>query len=433
MGDISKPHVANVISSHNGNSIVTSSAQKKDQIFRSPTNGTTFSLGQQINFFAELEQTNRMLDDVGFRYNFNNTHAAANLYVVNGWWNLIDRIETKINGGIAMDYPNGSVNIAQLAKVNNYETFDGFVSDRPGTFIQTLNNNDQFPSPSDFRLAVVNGVQSQRFESYLSEIVKFMYKVHVKYIRTLQIIIYLKPNTNIHKFIAHDNGFTAANFSLTNLEMVLYFTNYKQGELPVTISPKITTHEEYYEDRIFDVSAFAGNTTTLDIRLDTQYRAFQNIKKIYFWTDNTATNGTYDTTNSSTLFHGLDVTQLEVLHNGIRYALFDSQRALLIHQNKYHKRRSRRRVHSWLTYTEMNQLPNNFYDCDRNDIIISNDGHHKISMLNGISNQVSTNGEWRLRVTGNWLAIRPNLHVCLEVTNLVTLFSDPNVSPFYQQ
>jgi hypothetical protein len=81
----------------------------------------------------------------------------------------------------------------------------------------------------------------------------------------------------------------------------------------------------------------------------------------------------------------------------------------------------------------MNQLPNNFYDCDRNDLVISNDGHHKLNMLNGISNQVSTNGEWRLRITGNWAAVRPNLHVCLEVSHMICLFADPNVPPYYQQ
>lgn len=432
MGDITKPHVAQVISSHNGSSIVLSSAEKKEQVFRQPTTGTTYTLGQQINFYAEFEQTNRMLDNVGFRYAFTNTHATANLFVVNGWWNLIDRLEIRVNGGIVVDYPMGSVNLASLSKVNNYETFDAYVSERPGTYIQAANINEAFPSPSDFRYPVVNGT-SIRFESYLSELFKFLYKTHVKYVRTLQIIVYLKSATNIHKFLSYEAGFTAANFSITNVEMVLYFTNYKSGDIPVNIHPKITFHEEFYEDRIFDVSAFAGNQTTVDIRLDTQYRAFQNIKKIFFWTDNTATNGTYDTTTSSTLYYGLDILSLEVLHNGIRYAIFETPRALLIHQNKYHKRRSRRRIHSYLTFTEMNQLPNCFYDCDRNDIVISNDGHHKISMLNGISNQVSTNGEWRLRVTLNAVATRPNLHVCLETTHLITLFSDPNSTPFFQQ
>lgn len=432
MGDINKTHVTNVIHSHNGSSIVLTGAQSKDQIFRQPTTGTTYSLGQQINFFAELEQSNRMLDNIGFRYTFTNTHATANCYIVNGWWNLIDRLEIRINGSIVVDYPLGSTNIAHLAKVNNYETFDQYVSERVGTYIQTAGNNDQFPSPADFRLAVVNGT-SPRFESYLSEIFKFMHKTHVKYIRNFQIIVYLKPPTNLHKILPYDAGFTAANLTLTNVEMVLYFTNYKTGELPVNLVPKILFHEEYYEDRIFDVSAFAGNPTTIDIRLDTQYRPFQNISKIFFWTDNTATNAGYDTLTSSTLFHSLDIQQLEVLHNGVRYAIFDSQRALLIHQNKYQTRRSRRRVHSWLTFSEMNQLPNNFYDCDRNDIVISNDGHHKIKMINGISNQVSTNGEWRLRVTLNANANRPNLHVCLEVTHIISLFSDPNGQPFYQQ
>lgn len=432
MGDIRKPHVANVISSHNGNSIVVTGAENKSQIFRQPTTGTSATLGQQINFFAEFEQTNRMIDDIGFRYNFQNTHATANLFIINGWWNQIDRLEVRVNGGIVVDYPIGSVNLASLAKVNNYETYDQFLSERTGTYIQAGNVNEQFLSPSDIRLPVVNGT-SQRFESYLSEIFKFLHKTHVKYVRTLQLIFYLKPATNIHKFLAYEAGFTAANFSLINLEMVVYFTNYAQGMTPVDISPKITFYEEFYEDRIFDVSAFAGNQTTVDIRLDTQYRAFQNIKKIFFWTDNTATNGTYDTTNSSTLYYALDITALEILHNGIRYQLFDSQRALLVHQNKYQKRRSRRRPQSWLTFTEMNQVPNSFYDCDRNDIVISNDGHHKVNMLNGISNQVSTNGEWRLRITLNAVATRPNLHVCLEVSHLITLFSDPNQTPFFQQ
>lgn len=432
MGDIRKSHVANVISSHNANSIVVTGAENKTQIFRQPTTGTSASLGQQINFFAELEQTNRMIDNIGFRYNFQNTHATANMYVVNGWWNLIDRLEIRVNGGIVVDYPIGSLNIAALAKVNNYETFDQFISERAGTYIPAPNINEQFLSPSDIRLPVVNGT-SQKFESYLSEVFKFLHKTHVKYVRTLQFIFYLKPATNIHKFISFENGFTAANLSLTNLEMVIYFTNYSPGSIPVDISPKITFYEEFYEDRIFDVSAFVGTSTTVDIRLDTQYRAFNNIKKIFFWTDNLATNGTYDTTNSSTLFYGLDITQLEILHNGVRYALFDSQRALLIHQNKYQTRRSRRRPQSWLTFTEMNQLPNNFYDCDRNDIVISNDGYHKISMLNGISNQISLNGEWRLRISLNASALRPQLHVCLEVSHLISLFSDPNQTPFYQE
>ena len=80
-------------------------------------------IGAKINFYCELEQTNRMIDNIGFRYNFQNTHATANMYVVNGWWNLIDRLEIRVNGGIVVDYPIGSINIAQLSKVNNYETF----------------------------------------------------------------------------------------------------------------------------------------------------------------------------------------------------------------------------------------------------------------------------------------------------------------------
>lgn len=432
MGDINKPHVVNVIATHAGNSIVTSAAEKKEQVFRQPTTGTSYSLGQQINFFAEIEQSNRMLDNIGFRYSFNNTHATANLYAINGWWNLIDRLEIRINGGIVVDFPMGSVNLAALSKVNNYETYDAFIAERTGTYIQSVGVNEAFPSPSDFRLAVVNGT-SLRFESYLSEIFKFMYKIHVKYIRNFQIILYLKSPVNIHKFLPFDAGFTSANFTITNVEMVLYFTNYRNGDLPVNIIPKLMYHEEFYEDRIFDVSAFAGNTTTVDIRLDTQYRAFQNIKKIFFWTDNTATNGTYDSTQSATVYEARDITSVEILHNGIRYQIFDSQRSLLIHQNKYHKRRCRRRIHSWLTFSELNQLPNSFYDCDRNDIVISNDGHHKVSMLNGISNQVSTNGEWRLRITLNAVAVRPNLHVCLEATHIICLFSDPNSTPYFQQ
>ena len=106
------------------------------------------------------------------------------------------------------------------------KTFYQFVSERAGTYILAANLNEQFLSPSDIRLPVVNA-GSQKFESYLSEVFKFLHKTHVKYVRTLQFIFYLKPATNIHKFISHVNGFTGANLSLSNLEMVIYFTNYR--------------------------------------------------------------------------------------------------------------------------------------------------------------------------------------------------------------
>lgn len=431
MGDINKPNVVSVISEHNGNAICISKAEGKEQVIRTPTNGTTFTAGQQINFYAEIEQNNRILDDVAFRYNFNNTHAASNMYIYNGWWNFIDRMELKVNGGIVLDAPNGSINLMQLGKFNNYETFSRYTANAAGTFIQTAGVDVSEVIPGNFRFAVVNG-QSLRFESYLSEIIKCMYKTHVMYIRNFQITIYLKPATNIHKILSFDNGFTMANFSLVNMEMVLYFTKYGT-ELPIIPQPKISFYEEFYEDRIFDVTALAGQQSTVDIRLDTQYRVFFNIKKAFIWTDNTAVNATHTIATSYPLYQGTDIISVEILHNGIRYLLFDTQRALVCHQNRYHKRRSRRRIHNWLTYTQMNQLPNNFIDFDRNDIVLSNDGHHKVNMLNGISNQVSTNGEWRLRITGNWSADRPNLHLALEVAHIINLFSDPNKTPFFQQ
>lgn len=432
MGDITKPHVANVISETHDTAICTTSALSKDQVFRQPTTGTSYNFGQQIVFYAELEQSNRMLDDIGFRYNIQNTNAAANLFVYNAFWPMIDRTEIRVNGAVIGDFPLGSTNLMQLGKYNNYETFSRFVSDRLGTFIQTAGVDQNDVTPANFRLAVVNG-QSPRFESYLSEIIKCMYKIHVKYIRNFQIIFYLKSGANLHKIFGFEAGVTTANVSLQNMEMVLYFTNYKPDHMPVTIYPKIQFYEEFYEDRIFDLTGVAGQTTTLDIRLDTNYRAFLNIKKIFLYTDATATNATYDTTNSFNVYHALDITQVEILHNGIRYAIFDSQRALAVHQNKYHKRRSRRRVHNWLTFSQMNQVPNNFIDCDRNDIVITNDGHHKVNFLQGWTNQVSVGGEWRLRITGNWVAVRPNLHVCLEVAHMICLFSDPNTAPYYNQ
>ena len=149
-----------------------------------------------------------------------------------------DRLEIiRVHGGIVVVYPIGSVNLAALSKVNNYKTFDAYVSESPGTYIQAANINEAFPTPSDFRFPVVNGT-SIRFESYLSEVFKFLYKTHVKYVRTLQFIVYLKPPTNIHKFLSYEAGFTAANFSITNVEMVLYFTNYKSGDIPVNIHSK---------------------------------------------------------------------------------------------------------------------------------------------------------------------------------------------------
>lgn len=433
MGDLKQPHVASVIASTHDHVICTTGAESKDQIFRQPTTGSSYSFGQQIVFYTEIEQQNRMLDDIGFRYNIQNNHATANAYIYNGWWPLIDRLEVRINGSITHDFPLGSVNLMHLTKFNNYETFSRYVSDRSGTFIQTAGVDTNDVTPSNFKLAVVNG-QSQRFESYLSEIIKSMFKIHVAYIRNFQLVFYLKSGANLHKIIGYDAGVTAANISLQNVEMVLHFTNYKSGAIPVTISQKITFHEEFIEDRIYDVSGMAGQTTTIDIRLDTNYRAFLNIRKLFMWTDNTAVNGTYDTTNSYNLYHALDITSVEILHNGIRYAIFDNQRSLLIHQNKYHKRRSRRRVHSWLTFpSQMNQIPNHFIDCDRNDIIINNDSHYKTSMMIGWTNQVSIGGEYRIRITGNWVATRPNLHLALEVSHLTTLHSDPNKANFYQQ
>lgn len=433
MGDLKQPNVASVISSSHDLAICTTSAEKKDQIFRQATTGTSYQLGQQIVFYSEIEQSNRMIDDIAFRYNVQNNHATANIFLYNGWWPFIDRLEVRVNGSIVGDFPLGSPNLMQLTKFNNYETFSRFVSDRSGTFIQTAGVDTNDVTPSNFRLAVTNG-QSQRFESYLSEIIKCMYKIHVTYIRNFQIIVYLKSGTNLHKIVGHEAGVTAANLSLQNVEMILHFTNYKQGALPVTISPKLTFHEEFLEDRIYDVSGFAGQTTTVDIRLDTNYRAFLNIRKLFLYTDNTAVNATHTIADSFNVYNSTDVTQVEILHNGIRYAIFDNQRSLHVHQNKYHKRRSRRRTHSWLTFpSQLNQIPNSFIDTDRNDIVINNDGHYKTSMLIGWTNQVSVGGEWRLRVTGNWLAIRPNLHVCLEVSHLVNLFSDPNKQNFFQQ
>ncbi len=429
MGDISK--TTSVISDQHDQAICTVSAVSKDQIFRQPSTGTTYSMGQQIVFNAELEQTNRMLDDIGFRYNFTNTHATANMYVFNGWWNFIDRLELRCNGSIIGDFPLGSVNLMQLGKFNNYEQWDQYIADRWGSFGQSANFDNE-PYPSSFRFPVVNGT-SGRFESYLSEIVKCFYKQHVKYIRNFQIIVYLKNTTNPHKICGFDAGFTFANFTFTNVEMVLYFTNYKENNMPVNILPKITFHEEFYEDKVFDVTNFAGQVSVLQIRLDTQYRQFMNIKKIFIWTDNTATNGTYDTTTSYPLFHNQDVTQIEILHNGLRYAIYDSLKGLLIHQQKYHKRRSRRRAQNWLTYNQFNQVPCNFISMDRDDLIISNDGHHKVNFISGISNQVNLSGEWQLRITGGWSAVRPNLHVCLEVTHLICLFSDPNNNAYFQQ
>ena len=54
-------------------------------MFRQPTTGIIYSLGQKIYFFAELEQYNRMIDKFAFRYMFLNTHATANLFINNGW------------------------------------------------------------------------------------------------------------------------------------------------------------------------------------------------------------------------------------------------------------------------------------------------------------------------------------------------------------
>lgn len=434
MGDITKPNVASVINQNDGTAICTTSALGKEQVFRQPTTGTSYNMGTQIVCEGKIEQNNRMLDDIGFRYNIQNNHAASNCYIYNGMWPLIDKMEVRVNGAIIGDFPFGSVNLMELMKYNNYESFSRFISERPGTFFQTAGVDQNEVTPGNFKFAVVNG-QSPRFESYLSEVLKCLYKIHVKYVRTFQIIFYLKSATaaNPHKILGFDNGFTLANLSLQNFEMVMYFTKYKPEQLPVNIVPKLSFYEEFYEDRIFDVTAFAGQQTTLDIRLDTNYRSFLNIKKIFYWTDNTAVNGTHTVDSSYNVYNATDIVQIEILNNGVRYALFDSQRALLIHQNKYHKRRSRRRISNWLTFSQMNQIPNSFIDCDRNDIVISNDGHFKTNFLSGWSNDVNLNGEWRLRVTGNWSALRPNFHLCLEVAHIVNLFSNPDSTNYFEQ